>query len=410
MQGTRLVDRVRLGSGAGGALAPQILERDRRERQIRAAGPFPASDDRPDRTGRRAISLQIRPLGRVRVTGIIGAAHKPSGMSANLARGANAMCRLSRYLRTGLILASALFSASVTQAAEKIVVGVTGTPNALAWPFYIAIEKGFFAAEDITVDKIFAPSSAAVILQATAGALDMTVEGAFVDVIRAIEKGSPLAIVRILVQTPPYELLAKSLKELKGKTVSIGGPKDVTRIYLSRMLEPNGLKDSDVDLVYAGASSARLSSLESGAVDAAILTAPFNFYGASAGLSIIGRTADYITDLPQNGTVVNRNWATGRMSALSRFLAAFNRGVNWFGDDRNRDEAINVLVTSGNLKPDEVAKSYDFFRKGEFFEPTGNVSKAKIRAVTRILEALGDIPGNIDIDTLLLPGVTKVVD
>jgi len=162
--------------------------------------------------------------------------------------------------------------------------------------------------------------------------------------------------------------------------------------------------------VYAGASSARLSSLESGAVDAAILTAPFNFYGASAGLSIIGRTADYITDLPQNGTVVNRNWATGHMSALSRFLAAFNRGVNWFRDDRNRDEAINVLVTSGNLKPDEVAKSYDFFRKGEFFEPTGSVSKTKIRAVTRVLEGLGDLPTNIDIDKLFLPGVTKVVD
>jgi ABC-type nitrate/sulfonate/bicarbonate transport system substrate-binding protein len=145
------------------------------------------------------------------------------------------MRRLSRHLGIGLILASALLSGSGTEAAEKIVVGITGTPNALAWPFYIAIEKGFFAAEDITVDKIFAPSSAAVILQATAGALDMTVEGAFVDVIRAIEKGSPLAIVRILVQTPPYELLAKSsiksLKELKGKTVSIGGPKDVTRIY-----------------------------------------------------------------------------------------------------------------------------------------------------------------------------------
>ena len=174
------------------------------------------------------------------------------------------MLRLSRHLGTGLILASALFSASVTEAAEKIVVGVTGTPNALAWPFYIAIEKGFFAAEDITVDKIFAPSSAAVILQATAGALDMTVEGAFVDVIRAIEKGSPLAIVRILVQTPPYELLAKPsiklLKELKGKTVSIGGPKDVTRIYLNRMLEPNGLKDSDVDL--AGVRRGVFSPLE----------------------------------------------------------------------------------------------------------------------------------------------------
>src|SRR5215470_2586480 len=214
------------------------------------------------------------------------------------------MCRLSRNLASGLFLASTLLLGSGTEAAEKIVVGVTGTPNALAWPFYIAIEQGFFAAEDITVDKIFAPSSAAVILQATAGALDMTVEGAFVDVIRAVEKGSPLAIVRILVQTPPYELLAKpsikSLKELKGKTVSIGGPKDVTRIYLSRMLEPNGLKDSDVDLVYAGASSARLSSLESGAVDAAILTAPFNFYGVSAGLRVCPKTSGGITKFSEH--------------------------------------------------------------------------------------------------------------
>jgi ABC-type nitrate/sulfonate/bicarbonate transport system substrate-binding protein len=324
------------------------------------------------------------------------------------------MCKLSRRLGANLILASALLLGSRAEAAEKVVVGITGTPNALAWPFYIAIEKGFFGAEGITVDKIFAPSSAAVILQATTGALDMTVEGAFVDVIRAIEKGSPLAIVRILVQTPPYELLAKpsirSLKELKGKTVSIGGPKDVTRIYLNRMLEPNGLKDSDVDLVYAGASSARLSALESGAVDAAMLTAPFNFYAASSGLSVIGRTADYVTDLPQNGTVVNRNWATGHMSTVMRFLAAFNKGVDWFRDDRNRDEAINILVTAGNLKPDEVAKSYNFFRKGEFFEPTGSVSKAKIGAVIRVLESLGDLPSHIDVDKLFLPGVTRVVN
>src|SRR3954451_11102230 len=102
------------------------------------------------------------------------------------------MFKLLRGFGAGLIWASTLFGPE-TEAAEKIVGGVTGTPNALAWPFYIAIEKGFFAAENITVDKIFAPSSAAVILQPPPGALDMPVEGAFVDVIRAIEKGSPLA-------------------------------------------------------------------------------------------------------------------------------------------------------------------------------------------------------------------------
>jgi ABC-type nitrate/sulfonate/bicarbonate transport system substrate-binding protein len=176
------------------------------------------------------------------------------------------------------------------------------------------------------------------------------------------------------------------------------------------MLEPNGIKDSEVDLVFAGASSARLTALSTGAVDAAILTAPFNFYAATAGFSIVGRTADYVTDLPQNGTVVNRNWAAAHMATLERFLSAFNKGIAWFADERNRDEAINILVVTGNLKPDEVAKSYEFFRKGAFFEPTGSVSRAKLRAVTDVLAGLGDLPSNINIDALLFPGVTKVTD
>src|SRR5438445_275096 len=92
--------------------------------------------------------------------------------------------------------------------------------------------------------------------------------------------------------------------------------KRLLHISPCRMLEPNGLKNSDVDLVFAGASSARLTALQSGAVDAAILTAPFNFYAATAGFKVVGRTADYVKDLPQNGTMVNRNWAAAHMATL----------------------------------------------------------------------------------------------
>jgi len=79
-------------------------------------------------------------------------------------------------------------------------------------------------------------------------------------------------------------------------------------------------------------------------------------------------------------------------------------------DRKNRDEAIDILSTSGKLKRDEVAKSYDFFRDGEFFEPTGTVSKRKLRTVIQALQSLGDLPGSVDLDKLFLPGVTKVVD
>jgi ABC-type nitrate/sulfonate/bicarbonate transport system substrate-binding protein len=107
---------------------------------------------------------------------------------------------------------------------------------------------------------------------------------------------------------------------------------------------------------------------------------------------------------------VNRKWAAAHMPTLEKFLTAFNKGVAWFGDDLNRDEAISILAVTGNLKPEEVAKSYEFFRKGGFFEPTGSVSRAKLRAVTNVLVDLGDLPNGINIDQLLLPGVTKVID
>ena len=53
---------------------------------------------------------------------------------------------------------------------------------------------------------------------------------------------------RFEVQVPPYALLAKagikSLKDLKGKVISVGGPKDITRLYVDRMLAPQGLKST----------------------------------------------------------------------------------------------------------------------------------------------------------------------
>ena len=60
--------------------------------------------------------------------------------------------------------------------------------------------------------------------------------------------------------------------ELKGKLISVGGAKDITRIFVEQMLLPNGVKPGEFDMTFAGATSARFSALQAGAVDAAILT------------------------------------------------------------------------------------------------------------------------------------------
>ena len=130
--------------------------------------------------------------------------------------------------------------------------------------------------------SIYVQSSANLVQQLAAGSLDIAMSTGLVDPIRAIEQGAPLAIVRFEVQAPPYALLAeatiKSLKELKGKMISLGGPKDITKIIVERMLAPHGVKPGEFDMVFAGATSARASALQAGAVDAAILLPPFNFH------------------------------------------------------------------------------------------------------------------------------------
>ena len=158
-------------------------------------------------------------------------------------------------------------------AAETVTVGLVGAVSATHWPVYIGLKNGYYAAEDLKLDMVFIQSSAALVQQLTAGSLDIALSTGLADPIRAIDKGGAISIVRIEMQAPPYALIAKPAikrwSDLKGKTISIGGPKDITRIYLERMAVPNGVKPGDYDTVFAGATSARFSALTGGAVDAA---------------------------------------------------------------------------------------------------------------------------------------------
>jgi NitT/TauT family transport system substrate-binding protein len=216
------------------------------------------------------------------------------------------------------------------------------------------------------------------------------------------------------MQAPPYAVLAKpAIKkwaDLKGKTISIGGPKDITRIYLERMAGPNGLKPGDYDTVFAGATSARFSALQGGAVDAAILLPPFNFYAESAGFTNLGLTIDYAPELPFAGAVVGRSWANSHKGTLAKVLSVHNKSLAWFSDPQNRAQAVKIMVDASKLKEEDVARSYDFLHKHAFFEKTGRVSRTKMGALLKALKELGDIEGSTDVERFVLPGVTQLTD
>jgi NitT/TauT family transport system substrate-binding protein len=312
----------------------------------------------------------------------------------------------------GALFALAVWSAPAL-AQDTVILSSVGSTSANGWPSYVAIEKGFFAAEGIKPDVVFAQSNASVIQQLAAGSTNVSTNSGLVDPIRAIEKGAPLALLRIEVQKPPYAVLAKSsiktVKDLKGKTISIGGAKDITRIFVERMLTAHGLQSGDYDLTFAGATSARFAALQAGAVDAAILTPPFNFHAESAGFINLGNTVDY-ADMPFAGIAVNTAWANANRKTVEKIVGIYTRSIAWLYDPKNREEAVTILMRVSNLKKDDVERAYDFLIPGRYFEPTGKISKARIGALVDALKTLGDVPATFTVDRLFLANVTQVAD
>lgn len=313
-----------------------------------------------------------------------------------------------------LLLVAVLLHAPVVRAADTISIGTVGSASANLWPVYIGIQKGFFTEADLKVDIVYVQSSAALVQQLAAGSLDICMSTGLVDPIRAIDQGAAISIVRFEAQAPPYALVSKSsikaLKDLKGKVISVGGAKDITRIYVERMLAPHGVKPGEFDMVFAGATSARATALLGGAVDAAILLPPFNFQAEAQGFNSLGLTVEYAPELPFSGTAVNKAWAGKNEAILKRLLAAHSKSLEWFYDDKNRDEAIKILTSVSSLKPDDVSKSYDFFRKNNFFDRSGTISRKKMVALLDALQSLGDVQAKGNIERFVMQSVTKISD
>ncbi len=310
-------------------------------------------------------------------------------------------------------IAASLLFAQPAGAAETVIAGGVSSGSTNLWPIHIGMQKGFFQAAGINVDLVFAQSNASVIQQLAANSINMSVGSGLVDPIRAIEKGAPVALIRIETQKPPYALLSKpaltSVADLKGKTVSVGGPKDITRIFFERMLVPSGLSSRDVDLIFAGATSARMAALQSGAADAALLTTPYNFHAEAAGFRNLGMTAEMV-DMPFSGVSTNRAWASRNMKTAQAYLAVYSKAILWLEDPANRHEAINIMLAVSSLTPEDVEKSYDFLHNGHFFETTGAISRARLGKVLEALQELGDIPPTMTVDSLFMPGLTQVSD
>src|SRR6185437_13125358 len=258
------------------------------------------------------------------------------------------------FFVTAIILnvLAVLSPVSPAHAADKLTIGLIGSPDTGGWLYYIAIHEGYFAKQGIEPDFIYVPTAPGVMQQLVSGSLDVVGVDGVVEPIHARAKGADVAILRMTSNTTPYEMIAKpsiaSIKDLKGKTITIGGLMDINRIYLERIMQANGIKDGDYDIVVIGNSAQRFAALQSGSVDATMLVPPTSFAAEKAGFKSIAMIKDYAADLPMASADVMTPWAKAHEAQAKAVVAALDEAVAWFYDDKNRDAAIQILVDASH--------------------------------------------------------------
>ncbi len=315
----------------------------------------------------------------------------------------------------GALIALAIgLIAPAAQALETLQTGLIGSPQAGGWPYYIAMREGFFADAGVSLDIIYVPTASGLVQQLAAGSLDVVNIG-IVEPIHAIARGAPVAIVRVTGNVPPYEVIArpeiKTIQDLKGHTVVIGGLLDINRVYLERVLKAGGLKYSDIEITVIGATAGRYAAVQSNAAQATMLVPPFNFIARAAGYTSLGVMMQFAGDLPFGSTDVSLAFAKQHPEALKGFVTALDKGVVWFNDPANRAAAIDLLDKEmKGANRDGVEKSYEFFQKIGYFPTGAAVSRKKLDTLMDDMTAIGDTDGKVPFEKLILPGVTPVVD
>src|SRR5258706_322634 len=156
-----------------------------------------------------------------------------------------------------LMALSGVLVPSAARSADSVVTGVLGSYTSGVWPFLIGMKKGFFAQHDIRPDVVFVPTAPGLVQQLAAGSLDIIAVNGLVEPLHAVEKGAPVAIMRIIGQTPNYVMIGRrgiaDLKSLKGKKIAIN---DVIDEAVAWFYKPEN-RDEAIDILMQASKANR---------------------------------------------------------------------------------------------------------------------------------------------------------
>ncbi|MBN1888813.1 MAG: ABC transporter substrate-binding protein [Thermoflexales bacterium] len=315
---------------------------------------------------------------------------------------------------TAMILASALAGGCRPATAppetrppgelERIRLPMGYIPNVQYAPFYVAVEKGYFAQEGLEIEFDYSFETDGMKLVG-AGQLPFTLaSGEQVPLARA--QGLPLTYVFQWWQTFPVGVVSladkgiQSPDDLIGKRVGTPIFQGASYIGWRGLVSKAGLDESKITVEAIGFN--QVAALTEGKVDAAIIyvnNEPIQLQRAGQAVNVI-KIAGY-ANLVSNGIVTNEDTIAKRPELVKRFLRALARGIaDTIAKPDEAFETCKKFVTGlddsgvATTQRQVMGASIEMWKSDRI----GHSDSTNWQTTVDVLEEMGLLTGKVELD------------
>jgi ABC-type nitrate/sulfonate/bicarbonate transport system substrate-binding protein len=271
--------------------------------------------------------------------------------------------------------------------AESVKIAIPSTTQAVL-PFTIARDKGYYRAEGLDVELILvsAPIASRALLSGDVAVA--TVGGAGLP---PVLRGSPFKFLFTTYNRAMFWLFSKpeirDVRGLKGKRIGVSGIGSGPDSLLREILRQNGLDaNRDVAVLGLGVMPTIFAGLQSGTVDAAMLSPPVTFKAEEAGFrELVSFPKQDLVELQGSVLVRDASLQSDR-AQMERFLRGTYKG--FLHVKENRAGTIPFLARYLQLNQELATNAYDQVVRPAMTQDGTLSSEMQAKAVEHVLKRL----------------------
>ncbi|MGH7795305.1 MAG: ABC transporter substrate-binding protein [Candidatus Binatia bacterium] len=271
---------------------------------------------------------------------------------------------------------------SLAQSPQKAV-AMIGARSGASWPLWIAKEARLYAKHGLDVELVYAvhPGPIAAIIS---GHATMTSSGSD-PALLAAAKDPSLVVLGGFMNKGSFAMIgsktATDMKQLAGKKIGVGRVGDPPYHMAVSLLKKFGMTARDVQWVSVGVdAAARAAALQSGQIDAALITAPAYFRLQSAGLPVLAVLLEHEDIYVSTYYLFRREALTRERQTALAFIKAHAEAIKRFYDDKAYATEI-MIKYGGTRNSDDANRVYELYKNARVLEPIPYVLKGSVEAV-----------------------------